>query len=163
MDLIGLLVALIMFASRGRGGAAPSPAPGPAPSPVDRAADKAQAQADDANAKAAATRNAQAQQAKAASTPVPWPQAMPSGLPPFPTGWKPAQPPPAPVVTRAWQLLPTLWASGRPGARKTEQTAGNWYTYLATDMGKGKKGVTAWKPKEGVAPASPRPQPTNNA
>jgi len=160
MDLIFWLVGLIMLAQRG--GAAP--APGPKPSPVDNAADKAQAKADDANAKAAAARNAQTQQAKAASTPAPWPQAMPSGLPPFPTGWKPAQPPPAPVVTRAWQLLPTLWASGRPGARKTEQTAGNWYTYLATDMGKGKRGVTAWKPNEPITVTPGRPlQPTNNA
>jgi hypothetical protein len=78
---------------------------------------------------------------------VPFPQAVPAGLPGFPgPGWKPFVPTPPAVVTRANQLLPTLWATGA-GTRKTEQTAGQWTTYLATKMGAtGQiRGVTAWK------------------
>lgn len=93
------------------------------------------------------------QQIKNVSQPPPWPQAMPSGLPPWPAGWTPAQPPPPAVVTRAWQLLPTLWAKG-VGNRTTEQTAGQWITYVASWMNAAKttKGVVAYKPK----PGSPR-------
>jgi len=97
---------------------------------------------------------APAQAQKNASTPPPWPQAMPVGLPAWPAGWTPAQPPPAAVVTRAWQLLPSLWAKG-VGTKATEQTGGSWYTYVATWMNAAKttKGVTAFKPKEGIVPA----------
>lgn len=93
-----------------------------------------------------------AQAAKASTQAPPWPQAMPEGLPPWPAGWTPAQPPPAAVVTRAWQLLPTLWARG-VGSKTVEQTAGTWYTYVATwmDPAKKMKGVVAFKPK-GPAP-----------
>lgn len=88
---------------------------------------------------------------------------MPSGLPPWPQGWQPANPPPAPVVTRAWQLLPTLWQKGA-GNRTTEQTAGQWITYVAAYMNPAKttKGVIAYKPKGGA----PRPtsfSPSGNA
>ena len=88
-----------------------------------------------------------AAQTQAAKAPVPFPQAVPAGLPPFPSAsWKPFVPTPPAVTTRANQLLPTLWATGA-GTRKTEQTAGQWTTYLATKMGAtGQiRGVTAWK------------------
>lgn len=104
-----------------------------------------------------------AQAVKNASQPPPWPQAMPSGLPPWPQGWQPAQPPPAAVVTRAWQLLPTLWQKGA-GNRTTEKTGTDWITYVATWMNPQKttKGVTAFKPKGG-APRTPPRQPAGNA
>lgn len=73
-----------------------------------------------------------------------WPQVVPAGLPAFPgSGWVPDEPPGAGVVARAFQLLPILWAHGA-GTFKTEQTAGRWVTYKATDMGP-KRGVTAWR------------------
>jgi hypothetical protein len=95
-----------------------------------------------------------AAQTRAASAPAPFPQAVPAGLPAFPgPGWKPFVPTPAPVTTRAQQLLPVLWATGA-GTRKTEQTAGQWTTYLATKMGNAGqiRGVTAWK----LASAAPQ-------
>lgn len=106
--------------------------------------------------------HAQAQKATARATPVPWPQVVPAGLPPWPSGWQPDNPPPAPVVSRAWQLLPELWAHGS-GTRKTEQTAGRWITYVATYMNAARtmKGVTAFRPKSSALPS--RPQPVNNA
>lgn len=106
---------------------------------------------------------AQAAQVKKATPP--WPQAMPAGLPPFPSGWQPAQPPPAAVVTRAWALLPVLWKGGQPGQRVTEQTAGNWYTYVASWMNAQKtmKGVVAYKPKGGAVRQPPKQQPRANA
>lgn len=87
---------------------------------------------------------------------------MPVGLPAWPSGWTPANPPPAAVVTRAWQLLPTLWARG-VGTKATEQTGGSWYTYVASWMNAAKttKGVVAFKPKEGIIPAIR--QPSGNA
>ncbi len=84
---------------------------------------------------------------------------MPAGLPPFPTGWEPDEPPPIAVQTRAMQLLPALWKRGA-GTRKTEKTQGRWITYQAQAMGK-KKGVVAFRirpellPSEGTeAPAA---------
>jgi hypothetical protein len=106
-----------------------------------------------------------AQAAQIANTPPPWPQAIPAGLPSWPTGWTPANPPPSAVVTRAWQLLPTLWAHGA-GTKKTEQTAGQWITYVAAYMNPTKtmKGVVAFKPKPQAAPSpEPQPQPVANA
>lgn len=85
---------------------------------------------------------------KQASAPAPWPQAMPNGLPPFPSGWVPDNPPSQAVQARAWQLLPQLWKQG-PNARKTEQTSGRWTTYVAQAMGK-KKGVVAYKMRPGA-------------
>lgn len=101
-----------------------------------------------------AARNAEA---KANTQPRPFPQAVPSGLPPFPgSGWTADNPPPPAVVTRAWQLLPILWAGGKPGNFKVEQTGGRWIAYLAQDHGGGKKGVTAFKLKNPNAlPATP--------
>jgi len=101
---------------------------------------------------------APAQAQKNKTTPPPWPQAMPVGLPAWPAGWTPATPPPAAVVTRAWQLLPTLWKTGA-GTKATEQTGGSWYTYVASWMNPAKttKGVVAFKPKEGIIPAIRQP------
>lgn len=80
----------------------------------------------------------------AVPAPPPWPQVVPAGLPPFPgSGWVPDQPPPAPVVQRANQLLSQLWSAGA-GTFKTEQTAGRWITYKASPMGT-KKGVVAYR------------------
>jgi len=74
----------------------------------------------------------------------PWPQVVPSGLPGFPgPEWEPDSPPPASVVSRASALLSSLWRGG-PGTFKTEQTAGRWITYRATQMGT-KKGVVAYR------------------
>jgi hypothetical protein len=83
---------------------------------------------------------------------APWPVAVPAGLPPFPgPGWVPDSPPPPPVVSRAFQLLPQLWALGQ-GASKTEQTAGRWITYVARMIGT-KRSVIAYRL------ASPAPVP----
>lgn len=85
----------------------------------------------------------------ATTTPAPWPQVVPAGLPPFPgPGWVPDSPPGAGVAARAAQLLPVLWRHG-PGTFKTEQTAGRWITYRATQMGS-KRGVVAFRE---IAPA----------
>jgi hypothetical protein len=48
--------------------------------------------------------------------------------------------------------LPVLWKQGA-NARKTEQTAGRWITYVAQAMGP-KKGVVAYKVREGAMPTS---------
>jgi hypothetical protein len=59
-------------------------------------------------------------------------------------------PVPAAEVTRAKQLLPELWKSGKPGVKKTEQTAGKWVTYLTFVPKKGMKGVAAFRVKPGA-------------
>ena len=91
--------------------------------------------------------------------PEPWPQVVPSGLPSFPSGWVPDQPPGAGVASRAAQLLPELWRHGE-GTRKTEQTAGRWITYRATAMGN-KRGVVAYRLADETpfAPAVPTAAP----
>lgn len=91
------------------------------------------------------------------STP-PWPQSVPSGLPPFPSGWEPDEPVGSGVAARAFALLPELWAYGA-GTRKTEQTNGRWITYVATPMGS-KKGVVAYRLRPG-ATAAPTAKPTS--
>jgi len=84
-------------------------------------------------------------QTRAASTAAPFPQAVPPGLPPFPgPGWRPFIPTPAAVAIRAQQLLPVLWAQGA-GARKIEQTAGQWAAYVAVPGPAGRKDVNAFK------------------
>lgn len=90
-----------------------------------------------------------------ASTAAPWPQVIPRGLPPFPSGWVPFEPPSAAVVARAQALLPELWRGGA-GTFKVEQTGGLWVYYRATPMGE-KRGVVAFKEKSpgAVAPAAP--------
>lgn len=96
---------------------------------------------------AAAVTTAAAKKVKAAqAAPKPWPQAKPTGLPPFPSGWEPDNPPPPEVVTRAWQLLPVLWKRGK-GATAVETTKGRWITYQAQIHAKNKKGVTAYRVK----------------
>jgi Putative peptidoglycan binding domain len=115
------------------------------------------------------------QATKAASTPPPWPQVIPSGLPPFPSaGWHPASPVTSSMVSRGWQLLPQLWASGEH-TWKPEKTGDRWVVYQAAQMGD-KRGVIAFTtesvptaaaahpgaataqraPK--IAPAAPAPQ-----
>ncbi len=120
--------------------AAAQAAANPTPTNLANAAQAAQA--------AAQVQTAAAKKAKAAAAvPTPWPQAKPTGLPPFPSGWEPDQPPPAAVVTRAWQLLPKLWKSGKPGGTAVETIKGRWITFQAQWHGKGKKGVTAYRTK----------------
>jgi len=88
--------------------------------------------------------------------PPAWPAAIPAGLPPFPgPGWVPDSPPPPPVVSRAFALLPILWARGS-GASATEQTAGRWITYLATMLGT-KKSVIAYRLAQPVPATAPPP------
>jgi len=82
----------------------------------------------------------------------PWPQVVPTGLPPWPKGWEPDEPVGAGVAARAAALLPSLWKYGE-GTRKTEQTDGRWITYVATPHGT-KRGVTAWRLVPG-APTTP--------
>jgi hypothetical protein len=94
---------------------------------------------------------------RAAPAPVfaaPWPQVVPAGLPAFPgPGWVPDEPPPSAVVSRANTLLPQLWRGG-PGTFKTEQTAGRWITYRATQMGT-KRGVVAFRLREQPRQSAP--------
>ena len=117
----------------------------PTPAALDDAAKKAKESSDAAAAAAA--------KAKAASkVPTPWPAAMPAGLPAFPSGWEADNPPPPAVVTRAWQLLPTLWQQGA-GARKTEFVGGRWITFVASMHAGNKKGVTAFRPKASLQAA----------
>lgn len=92
---------------------------------------------------------------KAAKTPVPWPQALPKDLPPWPSGWSPAAPVTSAMVARAFQLLPELWARGA-GAWKPEKTGDRWVVYQAQQMG-AKRGVVAFTPKPGAAAAPPPP------
>jgi len=142
------LLGLLLKAGSGRPGTPASvptpsvPVPGPALPPV-RVPPAATAPAPGASP----TPAQKAQQTQAAKAPLPFPQAVPGGLPPFPgPGWKSFVPTPPAVATRAQQLLPVLWATGA-GTKKQEQTAGVWTTYLAQKMGAtGQiKGVTAWK------------------
>jgi hypothetical protein len=163
MGTLALLV-LIMLAASSRGSTST-----PATQPAARAAqahhrahvlhEKAKrtnhpldhAAAADAAATAAQASHAAAKTTNAAtSAPRPWPQVMPKGLPPWPSGWQPDSPPPADVVARAWQLLPTLWGRGA-GSTKTEQTGGRWITYMAARTAGNTKGVVAYRIKGGSA------------
>lgn len=93
--------------------------------------------------------------AQTSTTAPPWPQVVPSGLPPFPgDGWQYDEPPPAAVVQRAGQLVQQLWATGA-GSFKVEQTAGRWIAYRAEIVKSGKKGVVAYRLK----PSAPAPAP----
>jgi hypothetical protein len=88
------------------------------------------------------------------STP-PWPQVVPSGLPPFPgSGWEFDEPPPPEVHQRAAALVNQLWARGA-GTWKTELTAGRWITYQAQIVSSGRKGVVAYRQRR--APSSSPP------
>jgi uncharacterized membrane protein YgcG len=161
MGTLALLVLIMLAASqRPARGVPPTAAlPSAAHEHAHRLHRKAQATnkpEDHAAAAAAAATAAKASAAtatkttQAATVPRPWPQAVPKGLPPWPAGWTPASPPTPGIVARAWQLLPTLWAKGQ-GSIKTEQTDGQWITYLATHTGN-TKGVVAFK----IKPGSPR-------
>jgi murein L,D-transpeptidase YcbB/YkuD len=97
---------------------------------------------------AAAHATAAAQQEKAAKVPPAWPQVVPAGLPPFPSGaWRPANPVTSAMVSRAFQLLPQLWASGQ-GTFKTEKTGDRWVVYQAAPTlaqdGSTRNGVVAF-------------------
>ena len=113
---------------------------------------------------AAAHATAAAQQQKAAKVPAPWPQVVPAGLPPFPSGaWQPANPVTSAMVSRAFQLLPQLWSSGQ-GTFKTEQTGGRWVTYMAAPTraqdGSTKNGVVAYttsQPQQSNSPIAVTP------
>jgi hypothetical protein len=144
------------------------PAPSSNSSAAADAAAKAAQDAADAAAKAAktgkpehhkaaqkATQTAQVlqQHAAAQAAPRPWPQVVPKGLPAWPAGWQADNPPSSGVVTRAWQLLSSLWARGS-GARQVEQTDGKWITYVATPMGGGKRGVVAYRIRDGLSPTA---------
>lgn len=87
-----------------------------------------------------------------------FPVQPPQTLPPFPgPGWCYDEPPPAEVVSRAFQLLDTLWGQGQ-GAKSQEMTGGRWITYVAELVAGGKKGVTAYRSVNcPAAPPSPAP------
>lgn len=128
MNVWQLLIALYMLFGRGRDLSTRAPAPvPPAPKPPP------------------------------ASTTPPWPQVVPAGLPPWPSGWEPDEPVGAGVAARAKELLPELWRYG-VGTRKTEQVSGRWITFVAVKHGE-LRGVTAYRPKPSSAPA-PAPTPT---
>lgn len=85
-----------------------------------------------------------------------WPAAVRPGLPPFPgPGWVPDQPPPPPVVARAFALLSQLWRRGE-GSSATEQTAGRWITYVARMLGT-KRSVLAYRLAAPAAAPMPMP------
>lgn len=119
-------------------------------------ADRLRREAEEAARRAKnAEKNEQAQN-RANRSPRPWPVALPSGLPPFPSGWEYDEPPSTAVKTRARQLLDELWSQGI-GSTRTEMTAGNWTTYRAEITKGNRRGVTAWRVKRG-ARAAPKPQ-----
>lgn len=155
--LIFFVLALFgLSRDRDRGGASAS-SPG-LPTPSQRADELAQ-EAERARREAQAAADAAKAKKTAEAAPVPWPQAMPAGLPAFPAGWEYDEPPSAPVRQRAWQLLDSLWKQGA-GARVTELTAGNWTTYRAEITAGGKRGVVAYRVKRKSKPAAaPAPAP----
>lgn len=129
----------------GPGGVPPSPAPGTPSTPSNGRRTPRTSRRP--TVPAATTRPA------TSTTAPPWPQLMPSGLAPFPSGWTPYEPPPPAVVQRANELLPLLWQGGA-GTFKVEKTAGVWVYYRATQMGE-KRGVVAFKEKAGAAAPAP--------
>jgi len=153
MGTVAFLLFLIL-AARGQSQQAPQQPTAPVPTPGSPQQPPPTAALPPPSAPPAAQQAAQKAQAKAQQQPAPWPQVMPAGLPAFPSGWQADNPPPPAVVNRAWQLLASLWASGKPGAIKTEQTAGRWITYQAQLHAGNKKGVTAYRLRSEVAPTS---------
>jgi len=143
---VALLLLLLLGRSFGGGG-------GGSPGILREQASKAQRKADDV--KSSARRSAQA-----AATPKPWPQQVPVGMPPFPKGWQPDEPPPKAVQDRAWQLLPVLWKKGK-GNRKVEKTQGRWITYQAEQMGP-KRGVVAYRIRPEFMPTGSETAPTRS-
>jgi hypothetical protein len=105
----------------------------------------------------------------AQTTPSPWPQAVPAGLPPFPSGWEFAEPPSKAIQARAWALLHDLWARGE-GSTQQEQTEGQWITYRSEITRGNKHGVVAYRirtsatarptpPQVATRPPAPAPAP----
>lgn len=81
----------------------------------------------------------------------PWPQVVPADVPKFPgPGWEFDEPPPAAVVKRAQQLVTPLWSKGR-GSYQVERTGARWIAYQAQLVASGKKGVVAYRQKDGGA------------
>jgi hypothetical protein len=158
MGIVALLaLMMLMHYAKGQGTTAPTlPPPTPAPSPfVVTPAGNLQPAPAPAVTPAALPVPPPAIAVKVANTPPAWPQGRPADLPPWPSGWTPANPPGGAVVTRAWQLLPVLWARGL-GASQAENTAGQWIMYVASWMNAAKtmKGVVAFKPKPTAAPVA---------
>ncbi len=128
-------------------GAAPRTSASDAQAEADRAAERARR----------AQKNDELEQA-AHTEPTAWPQAVPSGLPAFPSGWEYAEPVTPAVRTRAWQLLDELWKRGS-GSTKVELTAGTWITYRAEITKGSKRGVVAYRPKRRASAPAPKTAP----
>jgi putative peptidoglycan binding protein len=85
------------------------------------------------------------------TTVVNFPTTTPSGLPPFPSGWKAVDPVTSAIVARAEALLPVM----QLGQVKYEQGAGGtWIAYYKHKFG-GKTGVTAHEPRQALPAAQP--------
>src|SRR5882724_211571 len=177
MGDIAFILLMMLLGKRSSAPDVPSPAPSSTSSAAADAAAKAAQRAADAARKAAqtgkpadhqaaqkATQTAQVlqQHAAAQAAPAPWPQVVPKGLPAWPAGWQFDSPPSPGVVTRAWQLLTPLWKRGS-GARQVEQTDGKWITYVATPNmgGPGKRGVAAYRIRDGLCPTATSSATTN--
>lgn len=79
------------------------------------------------------------------STAVPWHEATPAGLPPWPTGWVSVPHPTQAMVQRAWSLMGTMPMNGT----KYEQGPSGWLAYHKSKHPDGKVYVTVWQPKGG--------------
>jgi hypothetical protein len=150
IEMIMFCLALYAIA-QGRG------ATGPVLTTPDQNAHDAEERARRAAEEAERARRAAQAHNTSTQAPKPWPQALPAGLPPFPAGWEYDNPPSAAVRTRAWQLLDSLWKQGQ-GSSTTELTAGAWKIYRAEITAGGKRGVVAYRVKQG-AKASPAGKP----
>jgi len=156
IEMIMFILALYSIA-QGRG------ATSPALSTPEQNAREAEERARRAAEEAERARRAAQAHNTSTQAPKPWPQAIPDGLPAFPGGWEYDNPPSAAVRTRAWQLLDSLWKQGQ-GSTATELTAGTWKTYRAEITTGGKRGVVAYRVKQGAkaAPAA-KPAPGRTA
>lgn len=76
-------------------------------------------------------------------TTAPFPVSRPTGLPPFPSGWKPATVTPS-IVQRAWALLPVMALNS---TKLEAGPGGSWLTYYKHRMASGKTGVSVYEPK----------------
>lgn len=113
---------------------------------------RARREEDDATKRRQDAERGERQEEQASKQPPAWPVALPPGLPPFPSGWKYAEPVPVAVRTRAWQLLQPLWSRGQ-GSTQVEMTGGEWITYRAEITAGSKHGVVAYRPKLAIGPA----------
>jgi hypothetical protein len=168
MGIIELMLFLMLLARKGAGqvftpqAATPSPGPSPSPWPTPSPATPASPSAPAPSAAAVKPAATPAAPAKPGAPVVPWPVASfakaPGGkvvpvptfeagpLPAFPAGWEADTPPPQAVITRAGQLLKEMWAGGKAGPDRQEQTNGRWITYKAVKHG-AKKAVVAYRIK----------------